>query len=212
MPAEKVSPFGNTFRSGDSHGRFHWTVETFYRAVEADLIDAVRWELLDGEIIDRGNMNPPHAIFTEAIYEVLRRLLGNQFWVRQEKPITIAVDAEPMPDISVIDPARRGRTDRHPTPDEVKLLIEVADATETKDTEYKAAVYAQAGIADYWVVLVNKRQVNVYRNPEAGAYHAPRELKDGDTVSPLVAPEVLIAVSDLLPPVTGNIADTEPVL
>lgn len=212
MPAEKILPFGDAFRRNEGYGRFHWTVETFYRAVEADLIDDARWELLNGEIVDRGNMNPPHAIFTEAIYEVLRRLLGNQFWIRQEKPITIAVDAEPMPDIAVIDPARRGRTDRHPIPDEVKLLIEVADATAMKDTGYKAAVYAQAGIADYWVVLINKRQVNVYRNPQEGSYPAPRELKDGDTVSPLAAPDVVIAVSDLLPPLSGNIADIEPVL
>jgi Uma2 family endonuclease len=50
------------------------------------------------------------------------------------------------------------------------------------------------------VVLVNKRQVNVYRAPENGKYPASRELKEGDTISPLAAPDLTIEVFDLLPP------------
>ncbi len=84
------------------------------------------------------------------------------------------------------------------------LLIEVADATKAKDTGEKADLYALVGIADYWVILVNKRQVNIYRSPQDGKYPAPLELKDGDTISPLAMPEVTIAVSDLLAPITGG--------
>jgi len=86
----------------------------------------------------------------------------------------------------------------------VRLLIEVADTTEAKDTGEKADLYAVAGIADYWVVLVNKRQVNVYREPRGGKYAASLELREVHSISPLAAPGIMIAISDLLPPVPAS--------
>ncbi len=102
-------PTGSAFAALNGSERFHWTVETFYRAVEAGIFDGTRWELINGEIVERGNMNPPHGIFVEAAYEALRRTFGDRFWLRSEKPIKIAFDGEPMPDVLLIDPARQAR-------------------------------------------------------------------------------------------------------
>ena len=44
-------------------------------------------------------------------------------------------------------------------------MIEVAEATLSKDRGLKAAVYAEAGIRIYWIVNLIERQVEVYSDP-----------------------------------------------
>ncbi|MBC7805144.1 MAG: Uma2 family endonuclease [Akkermansiaceae bacterium] len=199
LPDSKYANGGGT--DGVGAGRFHWTVELFYRASDSGIFDEPKqWELIDGDLWRRDELNPPHAFTTRKIGRLMRRLFEPTFLVQEEKPIHLAENSEPMPDVCVVADRDDEYASRHPVSEEVRLLIEVADATGIKDTGEKADLYAQAGIADYWVVLVNRRQINVYRAPENGEYSSPRELRDGDTISPLAAPDVSIAVSDLLPP------------
>jgi Uma2 family endonuclease len=93
---------------------------------------------------------------------------------------------------------------RHPAPAEALLLVEVTDTTAERDTVAKVRLYGAAGIPEYWVVLLNPREVLVYRNPTSAGYPDPLRLGDGDIISPLVAPGVTLAVSDLLPAVAAT--------
>jgi Uma2 family endonuclease len=55
--------------------------------------------------------------------------------------------------------------DRHPVPDDVRLLVEVSDTTLGYDRNRKAAIYAEAGIADYWILNLPQRRLEVRRDP-----------------------------------------------
>lgn len=180
-------------------GRYHWTVEAFYRAISAGVFDEPsRIEVIHGELLEKEKVNPPHANVTEDVVRLFRQEFEPAFWVREEKPIRIAFDGEPIPDITVIAGQRADYRQTHPAPENVMLLIEVADSTETYDTEDKALLYAQAGIADYWVSLVRRRELWVFRNPTPDGYADPIRLRDGDTISPLFAPDIVLTVSDLI--------------
>ena len=180
--------------------RYHWTVGSFYRAIDAGVFDEPkRMELVHGDLWEKEKVNPPHASLTHRIASLMRKLFEGEYVVREEKPIRLATDGESMPDVCVARGEDGAFDERHPNQNDVCLLVEVADASEDRDTGEKADLYAEAGITDYWVVVVNKREIQIFRNPNAGAFPKPTIRKEGDTVAPLFAPNVSLAVSEFLP-------------
>ena len=157
-----------------------------------------RVELLSGQIIEMVPQEPPHASNVSSFnHEIVVRFVGLA-WVRTQLPITIAPNSEPEADLALvrIDPQRY--RDRHPTPEDVFLLIEIADSTLNRDCIYKAQIYASAGIPEYWVVDVKQKQVIVYRQPQGETYQFEQVLSATDQIAPLAFPEVLIDFQELL--------------
>lgn len=192
MTTTLISPVPNP-------GRFHWTVDVFYRAIDAGVFDEPkRMELVKGELWTKEIVNPPHAITTRRIARLLRGIFEPDFFVSEEKPVHLSTDGEPIPDASVARGNEAVYAARHPTNAETILVVEVADTTVARDTGEKALLYAQAGIPEYWVSLINERDLFVYRNPTESGYDEPLRLTENDTVHPLARPDVEIAVRELL--------------
>ena len=117
-----------------------------------------------------------------------------------EQPIHLSSKSEPQPDICIISGTFDDYDTRHPSADEVRLVVEIADSSEDRDTNEKMFLYAEAGIREYWVSLLNKREVVVYRQPTLEGYANVQVLREGDTVTPLFAPDVPVSITELLPP------------
>ena len=112
-----------------------------------------------------------HRAFRLRISRLLRSTLEPALAVADECPIHIAFDGEPVPDIAILyDAAAAEDPARHPAPEDVALLVEVAVSSEKSDQGEKALLYAQAGIADYWVVLPEAEEVVVHRDPTEDGY------------------------------------------
>lgn len=160
-----------------------------------------RLELLNGQIFEMSPQRPPHTTATKRTYDYLKPLLSGRAEVRSQSPITLSSDSEPEPDIAivVIDELEYG--DRHPGPNDIFLLIEVAHSTLERDLGEKAIAYAQANIQDYWVVDVKGRIVHVFRQPTGGIYQQKRVLSEGDILSLLAFPEINVLINRLLPKV-----------
>ena len=100
--------------------------------------------------------------------------------------------------------------EQHPRPDQVYLVVEVADSTLKYDCEVKDKLYAQAGIIEYWVLDLPNRQLHVFRDPTPDGYTHHLILRESDQVSPLAFLGVAlgslrgarIALSSILPPNT----------
>jgi Uma2 family endonuclease len=84
----------------------------------------------------------------------------------------------------------------HPTT--ARLVIEVSDSSLKKDRS-KAAVYAGAGIAEYWIVNLAARTIEVHSSPEGDRYAETRTVREGETLRPVALPDVAIAVAEILP-------------
>lgn len=112
--------------------------------------------------------------------------------VRTNSPIDVAPEdnptSEPEPGVCVTAWTLGERPGAIPVPRDIVLLVEVSDTTLSFDINEKAALYARAGIADYWVVDVNKRRMIVHRSPSEGAYQSLTVYSDVEPVSPLAAP------------------------
>ncbi len=175
-----------------------WTREEFCRLDDLGFFDPEeRLELIQGEIIDMGTQGSPHYQATDRTTRVLMSIFEPACWVRNQGPLRLSNVSQPVPDVAVVT-GTRDDYDDHPTT--AVLVVEVSDTSLSLDRNRKAQVYAQAGIADYWIVDVNHRQLEVRRHPNPeGGYSEVRVLHDADTVAPLAAAHVSIAVKDLLP-------------
>jgi Uma2 family endonuclease len=125
-----------------------------------------RLELLDGRLVEQMTKYAPHTFTVDGLAEAFRLLLPGLGWVvREEKPLILGQFWRPEPDIAiVIGPKDRYRKD-DPLKADVALLIEVADSSYATDRGEKWRAYAAARIPIYWIVNINKSQVEVYRDP-----------------------------------------------
>jgi Uma2 family endonuclease len=177
-----------------------WTQDEYHRMTEAGILDPdERVELLEGQIISMAAKNPPHSATNLCAADYLRTLFAGKALIRVQDPIDLNIYSEPEPDIAVvqIDPQRY--LDHHPTPAEVFLLVEIADTTLERDRKQKAAIYGKAGIADYWILDVNARQVRVFREIVAGTYQRETILNEEATLSLLAFPDLEVHIEQMFP-------------
>jgi Uma2 family endonuclease len=171
---------------------------------ELGYFEGKRVELIEGEVFEMSPIYSPHATSVTLTAEILRQVFGKGWVIREEKPLSLGINSDPQPDVAVVPGKVRDYKDRHPST--ASLVIEVADSSLTYDRTYKASLYAKAEIADYWIINIQERQVEVYRRPiitasaEFGFNYANKMvLKEDDSVKPLAKSKARIAVADLLP-------------
>jgi Uma2 family endonuclease len=97
----------------------------------------------------------------------------------------IHLDDWSEPDLEIVRDTVLDYGDRHPAPGDIELLVELADSTLKRDCEIKDKVYAQAGIADYWVLDLKNRQLHVYCNPTPTGYTSHLILTEPNETVPL---------------------------
>jgi Uma2 family endonuclease len=176
------------------------TVDEFERFVE-DTDE--RFELIDGQLIRKPDMDPPHVWSTEQLKRRLERMLPEGHFVRDDKPVRFSEDDQPDPDIAVVCGDVDTYKKRHPTPDDVKLLIEVSWSRKRLryDQDIKRPLYASRGIPVYWIVNALEQQVEVYTDPGPDGYATCEVVKPGKSVRVVIDGKEVgqIAVDDFMP-------------
>lgn len=127
---------------------YRFTRDEYYRMVEAGFFHNKRVELLDGGILTMSLQNSLHAATVYRVAHALEQLIGNTTCVRCQLPIVLNDWSEPESDITVCAPEPNDYGQAHPRPNQVLLLIEVADTNVSFDTVQKAAAYAASGILE----------------------------------------------------------------
>lgn len=150
------------------------SVDSFHRGTAAGFFGK-RTELLRGIVLEKMSVSPLHRRLGLWLYDTLKLQAGVDWAVFHKSPLTLA-DSEPQPDVMVVAGRRADFRDAHPTTAE--LVVEVAVTSEALD-RVNAGLYAEAGVNEYWIILANRRQVEVYRRPVAGEY-CERQIVAGD--------------------------------
>ena len=178
-----------------------WTVQDYHRMGELGLFDTdEHTELLAGQITLTAPKGTPHVTALHLLVHTLRVRLEERALVRTQDPIQLDDFSEPEPDLAVVQGTILDYAEQHPRPDQVYLVVEVADSTLRQDCEVKAKLYAQAGIADYWVLDLKHRQIHLFRAPTATGYTQHLILTEPNQISPLAFSDVSLSLSDILPP------------
>jgi Uma2 family endonuclease len=168
------------------------------------LTDDVPVELLDGWLVKKMPKNPAHRSATISTRDAVASLLPSEWSAWTQEPVTLP-SSEPEPDVVVVRGDQHRYPDRHPGPQEIALVVEVADVTLRRDRTLKKWLYADAGIAAYWIVNLAQGRVEVHTKPSGSGEHADYLEQRGyapDEEIPLVIEgrEVgRIRVRDLLP-------------
>jgi Uma2 family endonuclease len=161
-------------------------------------------ELLAGWLVYKMPKNPPHRIATRLAQQALEAVVPVGWYVDAQEPITLS-DSEPEPDVMIVRGETRDYRDRHPGPEDVALIVEVADSTLERDRGVKRIVYARAGIPVYWIINLLECALEVYYEPSGMAEGADfRQRRDyGPSESVPVMIDGLevgrVFVRDLLP-------------
>jgi len=157
-----------------------------------------RLELLDGAIILMSPLGRSHASCVDKAVIWFVQHMGQAYTVRGQGPLHLSDRSHPQPDILLL----RRKVDYYahalPDPADVLLLIEVADLTLDTDRRIKLPLYAEAGIAEVWIVNLAADQVEVYNAPVAGAYNATLSAGRGDSMQPTLLPDLAVGVDDIL--------------
>jgi Uma2 family endonuclease len=173
--------------------RFKFTVNDFYALDSLGIFADHKVELWDGDIIEMG-INPPHGNAVTKLITLFARFIANLALISSQSPVDISEsDKLPQPDLMLLKPGEyldeQGR-ERHPQPQDVLLLIEVADSSLFDDQTRKLKTYAQHGIQEYWVADLNHQVWFVYREPEGQDYKFKTTYRFGETFAPLAFPDV----------------------
>ncbi|MBW4699171.1 MAG: Uma2 family endonuclease [Aphanocapsa lilacina HA4352-LM1] len=179
-----------------------FTVDEYYRMGKAGIFQPdERLELIDGIVINMPPQGPLHAATVRRILAYLSACIApEQAIVQDDKPIAIDDHGEPVPDVTVVAPDPEGDyySTRHPGPEDILLVVEVADSSLDKDLGTKKTMYARAGIREYWVVDLNSRRLHRFGEPRDGNFQNVEVLDENSRVSPVAFPTLNIPVKDLL--------------
>lgn len=176
-----------------------FTVEEYYKMAEAGILtEANRVELIDGEIVGMTPIGSRHAACVDRLTRLFVSRLGPRSIVRVQNPVRLGEYSEPQPDVTLLKPRPDFYAEAHPTPQNVLLLVEVADTSTEYDRGVKLPLYARAGILEVWLVLLSDERVEIYRQPSPQGYGEVRRVGRGASLASVELPELVVAVDEVL--------------
>jgi Uma2 family endonuclease len=176
-----------------------FNVTEYYKMAKAGILKPDdRVELIEGEIIKMSPIGSPHAACVRGFDNLLRLKLGNKALISIQSPVRLNEFSEPEPDIALLKPQNNLYKDRHPQPEDVLLIIEVADTTMLKDRNIKVPLYARAEIPEVWLVNLPKDVVEVYSSFLNGKYRKCQKFKRGEVLKSPTIRGLALIVNEIL--------------
>jgi Uma2 family endonuclease len=174
---------------------YRFTRAEYHRMVEAEILtEDSPVELIDGEILEMSPIGRRHKAGVDRLNDIFAPALKGRAIVRVQSSVVLDDYGEPEPDISLLRFRPDFYGDSDETPEDVLLIVEVADTSEAYDRQTKGPLYARHRIPELWVASLNRAQLFVYRDPTPNEYATVQVLGRGDSVSPLAFPELSVAV------------------
>jgi len=155
-------------------------------------------ELINGEIIEMSPIGRRHTACVNRLNSVFSQLLGKKVIIAVQNPIILNNLSEPEPDIALLQPRADFYESGHPQPQDIFLLIEVADSSLEYDRDVKTPLYASSGITEVWLVDIYEQAIIVYRYPSKNGYSDIQKLSRGEKMSIQAFPEINLVVDDIL--------------
>lgn len=156
--------------------------------------DDRKFELIEGELILTQSKLNRHELYKNHLTQAFYRLLPSEATAWVEPTLYLPPHNAPDPDIMVFP---RGRSIEELKPEEVFLIVEVADTTLRTDLGAKASLYARFGVREYWVIDVRTPRLVVHRYPEGEGWKEIRSLTRTECIAPLAFPSASIRLADL---------------
>jgi Uma2 family endonuclease len=177
----------------------YFNVDEYYRMAEVGLLSPDdRIELIDGEIVEMSPIGRTHSGSVNRASAFLNRQLGDTVIVSVQNPVRLNDFSEPQPDLALLKPRKDFYSNSHPAPEDVLVVVEVADTSVNYDRNAKLPLYARAGITEAWLMILPKDVIEVHSQPKDGKYQKVQRLKRGKSLKSPTIPSLSCKVEDLL--------------
>lgn len=155
------------------------TVGEYFRMGETGVLDPqARVELIEGEIIDMPPIGAPHASKTNRLIDLLTAAVRGRAIVSAQNPVILGDLSAPEPDLALLRYRDDYYAQAHPRPQDILLIIEVADSSLGHDRNNKLPLYARFQVPEVWIVDIPGRHLDIHRDPEGGRYTQQFRVRD----------------------------------
>ncbi len=154
-------------------------------------------ELINGEIIHMSPTGHQHSGHLNLLVHLLRQQLSNDTILSIQNPLKLSHYSEPEPDLMLLKADKQFYKYHHPSEQDVLLLIEISDHSLAFDQQQKLKLYAKHKINDYWIINLEQKCLEVYRNPQDDDYLEKQTLSTGDSIQPLNYPTITLEIASL---------------
>lgn len=176
-----------------------FNVSEYYRLGQIGLLpEDASVELMDGQGIDCVRISPLHASVTHCLAQPFFDLPQAACIVSLRNPVRLDEYSEVQPDVMLFKYREDYYKTRHPGPEDVFVLMEVADESLEYDRKAKLPAYGRAGIREVWIVNLIEAAIEVYRDPDFTGYSSKTILRIGDQAAPQAFSDVVVNVAELL--------------
>lgn len=171
----------------------------YYRMVEAGILsEDDHTELIEGEVIRMSPIGSRHAACVRRLAALLMRHASDASAVSVQSPIHLDDFSEPQPDVALLKPRADFYSGAHPSAADVLLVVEVADSSVGYDRAVKVPLYARAEIPEVWLVDLVRNEIEIYRQPAAGAYVELTRAGRGREFASTQIPSLMLRADDIL--------------
>lgn len=195
----KIVSWDNTRMDARAFARpWLFTAAEYYRMAEVGILaEDDRVELIEGEILEMSPIGVRHAAVIDKVAALVRDRVSGVI-VRVQNPVHLSERSEPQPDLLLLRAREDFYSTAHPRPQDVLLLIEVADSSVMYDRNLKIPLYARSGVREVWLVDLVTNAVEVHASPTAAGYSRMQRFERGETVISAHLPELRIDAADML--------------
>ena len=182
-----------------------FTREEYFRMAETGVLGPKdHTELINGYLVEMAAQNAPHRATVGKVDSQFQQILEERdYWIQTQATLPLNCRNVREPDIAIQSGALDALLDGEP--DEIPLIIEVADTTLTYDRTEKLVCHASNDIPEYWIANLQSRTLECYHDPAGDEYRERRTLENEDLVSPRFDDSLELTVADLLPvPMEGG--------
>jgi len=182
-----------------------FTVAEYFCMAEKGILDGQeRVELIDGEVLLMPPMGPRHIGGVARYARIFILRAGNRFTVLTQATVRLGAQLALEPDVVLLRFREDDYSFAHAVPEDMLLVVEVADSSLAYDREIKAHLYGRAGVPETWVLNLPEDCIERFTAPGPQGYARHEILRRGDKVSPIALPDLELAVDELLPPVAAG--------
>lgn len=158
-----------------------FTIEEYHKIHETGVFEGQRVELLNGIITVMFPTNNPHLGMVGRLTRILNLRFANDYFVLPQCPLQIEKNNETEPDILIAKARDDDYMNSSMPPEDVHLIIEIADSSLKRDRNQKKVIYATANIREYWIINLQDRQIETFKQPQNADYQAKNIFKTGET-------------------------------
>ncbi len=142
-----------------------------------------RLELINGEITQMSPIGRKHVACIIRLTKLMEKKLGDRTMISAQNSILLPDNSQPQPDLAILKYRDDFYENGLPTPEDILLIIEVADSSIDYDRDVKAPLYAAAGIPEMWLFDVNQKLITGYSHPSPSGYKRIQHYEAGDALS-----------------------------